>query len=166
MKDDINSNMSDNKSNNGRNSKRKIVYTLLMVFFILLFLGSAAWLIRYFVQISNAQKQNEELQNVVTEQATPAPETGAEGSDKQMQEATPEHTNTPAQEPTPEPTPNPLAAYDVPEKEIDFAAMQQETNEHIYAWITVPGTVIDYPVLQHPEVVGYYLDHNLDHSTG
>ena len=33
--------------------------------------------------------------------------------------------------------------------EIDFAYLKT-LNEDIYAWITVPGTVIDYHVLQHP----------------
>ncbi len=39
------------------------------------------------------------------------------------------------------------------------------TNEDIYAWITVPGTQTDYPILQ-SETDDYYLDHNLDHTTG
>jgi len=46
----------------------------------------------------------------------------------------------------------------------DFVALH-ETNEDIYAWITIPGTLVDYPVLQ-SEVDNYYLDRNLDHSTG
>lgn len=40
-----------------------------------------------------------------------------------------------------------------------------EINKDIYAWITVPGTLVDYPVLQSEED-NYYLDRNLDHSTG
>lgn len=39
------------------------------------------------------------------------------------------------------------------------------TNEDIYAWITVPGTQVDYPILQ-SDTDNYYLDHNLDHSSG
>ena len=39
-------------------------------------------------------------------------------------------------------------------------------NEDIYAWITVPGTIIDYPILQHPTDDSYYLHHNLDGSYG
>ncbi len=49
--------------------------------------------------------------------------------------------------------------------EIDFAYLKT-LNEDIYAWITVPGTVIDYPVLQHPTDDAYYLHHNLDGSYG
>lgn len=46
----------------------------------------------------------------------------------------------------------------------DFDALRKE-NEDIYAWITVPNTQVDYPVLQ-SDTDNYYLDHNLDHSTG
>lgn len=53
----------------------------------------------------------------------------------------------------------------VPEKKLDFTALQEEC-EDIYAWIYVPGTTIDYPVLQHPTDDTYYLNHNMDGSSG
>lgn len=59
-----------------------------------------------------------------------------------------------------------LEGYDIPEKQLDFDALRQEENPHIYAWITVPGTLIDYPVLQHPEKTDYYLNHNIDGKEG
>ena len=51
----------------------------------------------------------------------------------------------------------------LPENPIDFAA-QHERNPHIVAWIQIPGTVIDYPVLQsgNDVVENFYLDHNAD----
>ena len=48
---------------------------------------------------------------------------------------------------------------------VDFAGMW-ETNEDVYAWITVPGTVIDYPILQHETDNTYYLNYNIDGSYG
>ena len=36
----------------------------------------------------------------------------------------------------------------------------------MYAWIYVPGTNVDYPVLQHPTDDAYYLEHNMDGSKG
>jgi hypothetical protein len=48
---------------------------------------------------------------------------------------------------------------------IDFASLQ-ELNEDVYAWITVEGTVIDYPILQHPTDNSRYLDYNIDGSYG
>lgn len=48
---------------------------------------------------------------------------------------------------------------------VDFAGMW-EINEDVYAWITVPGTVIDYPILQHATDNTYYLNYNIDGSYG
>lgn len=59
-----------------------------------------------------------------------------------------------------------LSPYGVEDRRIDWAALQEEQNKDIYAWIVVPETAIDYPVLQHPEEMDYYLEHNLDGSDG
>lgn len=42
----------------------------------------------------------------------------------------------------------------------------QAVNPDVYAWITVPGTDIDYPILQHASDNSYYLMHNIDGSYG
>lgn len=44
---------------------------------------------------------------------------------------------------------------------IDFAALQ-ERNPDVYAWITIPGTAIDYPILQSETDNTYYLTHTID----
>ena len=51
------------------------------------------------------------------------------------------------------------------EKVVDFETLQKK-NADVYAWLYVPGTNIDYPVLQHPTDNGFYLHHNLDGSAG
>lgn len=56
--------------------------------------------------------------------------------------------------------------YGLEGKSVDIAALQEEVNGHIYAWLTIPGTSIDYPIVQHPEEMDYYLDYNLDGSKG
>ncbi len=48
---------------------------------------------------------------------------------------------------------------------IDFANLQQQ-NEDIYAWIRIPGTVVDYPIVQHPEDDSYYLEHTVERRKG
>lgn len=68
-------------------------------------------------------------------------------------EATEAPTDTP--EPTAEPFPG-LEEYDVPARTIDFAGLN-ETAPHAYAWLLIPGTDIDYPIVQHPEEPEYYL---------
>lgn len=63
--------------------------------------------------------------------------------------------------PTPEPTPEPVV---IP---IDFEEWKG-INEDVYAWINVPGTNIDYPVLQSGEGVDpdYYLEYCIDRTRG
>lgn len=54
---------------------------------------------------------------------------------------------------------------EVSDSPIDWEGMW-EINEDVYAWITVPGTVIDYPILQHATDNTYYLNYNIDGSYG
>lgn len=44
---------------------------------------------------------------------------------------------------------------------IDFASLR-ERNTDVYAWITIPGTAIDYPILQSKTDDSYYLTHTMD----
>ena len=54
----------------------------------------------------------------------------------------------------------------IPEKEVDFAGLQENTNKDIYAWIYVPDTQVDYPVLQQPTDNTHYINYNIDGSKG
>ena len=44
---------------------------------------------------------------------------------------------------------------------VDFTALQKR-NPDVYAWITIPGTQIDYPILQSQQDDTYYLTHTID----
>jgi len=54
---------------------------------------------------------------------------------------------------------------DNPGKVLDWDALWAE-NEDIYAWIYIPDTNIDYPVLQHATDNSYYLNYNIDGTKG
>lgn len=51
------------------------------------------------------------------------------------------------------------------ESPVDWEGMW-EINPDVYAWITIPGTAIDYPILQHATDNSYYLNYNIDGSYG
>lgn len=123
------------------------------------FLGCLVWLIFYMNNISRAEEEIDALRqeyvvDVINEVRESNPSLSAE----------PESESEASPAPTEEPSP--LIGYDIPNKAVDIKALQENENEDIYAWLIVPGTVIDYPVLQHPEELDYYLDHNVDHSSG
>lgn len=52
------------------------------------------------------------------------------------------------------------------ESEIDFQSLQ-EINADVYAWIRIPGTAVDYPILQSAtEADDYYLNTTIDGKQG
>ncbi len=51
-------------------------------------------------------------------------------------------------------------------RRIDFTGLKENENADIYAWIYIPDTNVDYPILQHPKNNTYYLQHNIDGSKG
>lgn len=53
----------------------------------------------------------------------------------------------------------------IPQKNLDWDKLH-EINKDIYAWIYIPGTSVDYPILQSETDDTYYLEHNLDGSRG
>lgn len=63
------------------------------------------------------------------------------------------------------------SAVEIPDDEslyrkVDFTVLQSDVDTNIYAWIFIPDTQIDYPVLQHPSDDTYYLNYNIDGSRG
>ena len=60
---------------------------------------------------------------------------------------------------TPAPTAEPL---DIP---VDFAQIQAQ-NPDAYAWISIPGTLVDYPMMQNADETDYYLNHTFERGYG
>lgn len=107
---------------------------------------------------SRAEDEYDKLAELTEVTAAEKPEEAAPSPEPEVTEAPPEEKE-------------PLAiltemGVPIPEKEVDFAELQENTNEDIYAWIYIPDTKIDYPVLQHPTDNTYYLNYNLDGSRG
>lgn len=91
---------------------------------------------------------------------TPAEIPTATPTAEPTEEPTSEPTPAPTEEPTPTPTPTPTAApteVPTPEPTPDNSPFGQlkQINKDITAWLTLPGTAIDYPVLQGPSNYSY-----------
>lgn len=149
------------------NNKRKI-YLALSVVFAAGFLACVIWLVQYLADINRADAQMENLKEQYVRESSTAvggePHSEAESASRQSEEV--KEAAQQASMETGTERLKLLEQYQVPEKEIDFATLQSEQNGDIYAWITIPDTHIDYPVLQHPEELDYYLNRNIDGTQG
>lgn len=135
----------NNKENNGLPIK-SLIYKIGFLFFAVGFCLTAGIMVKNHLQEQKAQETFENLskQEVQTE--------------TEQEEVVP--TETEVEKDVLE-----ELGITIPEKSLNWDELY-ETNADIYAWIYIPNTNVDYPVLQHPTSNDYYLDYNLDHSKG
>lgn len=156
-----------------QNHKRKQTYQIMCLIFGILFVFCLVWLAAYFIGLKKAENEMESILGAYVSEGQPSEETkgavNAPGNNQGDAESGSGDDVKPQGEETSaegEQIPEDLSLYGITDRSIDWDALQEEENKDIYAWIVVPGTVIDYPVLQHPEKSDYYLEHNLDGSKG
>lgn len=137
----MNINKNENKNEKNDSSKKNLIYKIGFLVFSIAFIIIIGIMIKNYFAEQKAQEQFENLSSQMTEK-----------TDHQIEIETEVDV---------------LAALgiEVPEKKMDWDALY-ETNEDIYAWIYIPNTNVDYPILQHPTLNDYYLDYNLDHTKG
>ena len=128
------------------------IYKIICIILLIILIGIVAvWGYRIIVE-NRANSKYEEIQNTVNSAAKQA-ETEAviieTETEKETETETEEVQN----------------AFDIPEKNLDWTSLYAE-NKDIYAWIYIPGTQVDYPVLQNAADDTYYLNHNIDGSYG
>lgn len=73
-----------------------------------------------------------------------------------------ENTKSQEEETTQEPEQEEESKVEIP---IDFSSLK-EKNSEVYAWIRIPDTPVDYPILQRTSDDLYYLDHTIDGAEG
>lgn len=128
------------------------IYKIICIILLVILIGIVAvWGYRIIVE-NRANSKYEEIQNTVNSAAKQA-ETEAVIIETETEEETETET---------EEVQN---AFDIPEKNLDWTSLYAE-NKDIYAWIYIPGTQVDYPVLQSTSDDTYYLNHNIDGSYG
>ena len=126
--------------------KEKVIFGICLA----LFLGAGAFAAAYYMSV----RQNEKVYERMAEEAaavtvSPAPPLEAAGQNdgEKMQKQQEDNETDSVQIP------------------IDFASLQAE-NPDIYAWIRIPGTKVDYPVLQREGDDGYYLNRTVEGVQG
>ena len=130
-------------------SLSRIIYTVVLVLLIGVFLFSAGSLAIYYWESAQSQQTYNQLQDLKGDYTRPPLQT--EPADPNAEE-----TVTPA-----EPV-NPYVTVTDPEtgKEVEllpqFAELYQLNND-LVGWISVPGTNVDYPVVQRKDTIDYYL---------
>lgn len=135
------------------NNKKKVSPRNIIAYILFAIAGVCAiMLIVNAIKNGSAQREMDDIKDSFVVELTPEP-IAPTPTEKPTPEPTEEPTATP--EPTPTPFPN-LDGYEVPARSIDFAGLN-ETAPHAYAWLYIPGTDIDYPIIQHPEDPDYYL---------
>lgn len=135
-----------------KNEKLQIVLIILCT---LVFIGCAVWLVLYLVDAGKGAKQADDLKSeYILVEGEPVdgdvvhpgePIDTEESKDKVVVDGR-EYDD--------------FTELDVAMRKIDFAAMQKDVNADIYAWIYVPGTKVDYPILQRSSNNEFYLDHD------
>lgn len=132
------------KSGSGNNNKK--IFLGIAVICLVIAVVAIVYIVRYYSSLNEGNEVYEFLQSSVVE--VPEPETT-------------EETSSAAEESTQE-----EELEEAMTRIVDFDKLTTETNKDIYAWIYIPDTNIDYPVLQHPTDDTYYLNYNLDGSKG
>ena len=146
------------------------------LFAVLFFLAALAFLGFFIKTIIDQKNRAEQMSGLVS--------TGTSDAITGEPIATPSATTDPSAvtqataEPTEEPTPEPEDPWDksirliteagipIPDLEVDLQNLRETVNPDIYAWIYVPGTKVNYPVLQHETDDTYYLNYNIDGTKG
>ena len=115
-----------------------------MLVMLILMVMCVVYIANYYRSRNESERQYEELKNQVTSEAFTEGEThpAAESGYSKPSE-------------TAEPT-EPLA-----ENPIDFKELKS-VNDEVYAWISIPGTKVDYPIAQSASDNSYYLHHTIE----
>lgn len=106
---------------------------ILIIVLSLISLGCGIYLVWHFIDAKQSQKEYEEIREEVVVQEEEVVTLEPEKAEEEEK-------------------------VEIP---IDFEALWEQ-NPDVYAWIRIPGTHVDFPVLQHPTDDLFYLNYNID----
>ena len=141
---------------------RKYIFSALIVLFASVFLVCTVLLADYFIKSAQQKSQYDELSNLV-QQHKPGTDDNSNTDDNSTTPSDSENTgNSGNTGNTTQATPSKYTTVINPatQKEIKILteyAPIYKLNPHLVGWIQIEGTRVNYPVLQTPEWVNYYL---------
>lgn len=144
----------ENLENKNEDEQAKVnIRIILRIGFAAGLLCCIGWFIYYLISLRSSDEQVDALKDKYVSKMPS--ETLAEEAPVESEEAEPEPVNLfgGVEYDTTE-------NYEVPELTLDFKGMQEEC-EDLYAWIYIPDTKIDYPVLQKEDDAEYYLQRDI-----
>lgn len=129
-------------------NKRQTGLLVLIAALMVVFAASAAYLLHYLTQSKVQKAKFDELAELVASIQATAPS------------LSPEAPNAGADAPLTPGEPQPAAGEESAGGMLPEYAPLYEMNPDLVGWISIDGTVIDYPVMQTPDRVDYYLKRN------
>lgn len=136
---------------------KKYIYPALIIAFALVFLVSAGLLADYFIKSKKQQDQYDELSSLVQQgqQQSPITPTGGGDASGSTEPSSDGLVDPPVELPTHVTVTNPDTGKTM-EILREYAVIYQK-NSDLVGWIKIDGTRVDYPVMQSPEWVNFYL---------
>ena len=134
---------------------KKYLYTTLIVLFAAIFLVSGAFLLDYFIKSRQQKSQYDELANIVQQ--------GQQNQQQVQKPADDNNTSDNQQEVVPAGPTYVEVTHPVTGKKMEILSEYApifEKNSDTVGWIRIVGTKVDYPVMQTPEWVNFYLTRN------
>lgn len=136
------------------------LFTVLLAAILLVIIGI---MLRNWIVERNAEKQYEDLAESVNRLQNQDSDNAITSADD-WQNANTEKMEEESQD-SQEQEDSAVAGINIPQKQLDWNELAK-VNPDIYAWIYIPGTKVDYPVLQHPTDNTYYLNYNMNGTRG
>jgi len=133
---------------------KRWMYNALLIFFISVFVISGIFIAQYYIESAQQKSKFDNLSSIMDQAVT-----------------TPRPTVSDTPDETVSTTPTEPELVDVVDPDTgetvrvlpEFAQLYA-MNNHIVGWITIPGTDIDYPVMQTPDQKDYYLKRDFDRN--
>lgn len=137
----------------------RIIWTTIAVVCCLGFICCLIYIIFSITSDMRVQRETDQLKNassIADTQDNSKIPSSIPSSESSAEQTSEEETTPPSEENQLDSLEN----YDIRDWAPDFETLWQKC-EDIYAWLYVPGTDIDYPVVQHPTQADYYLRRDL-----